>query len=106
MGIGIQLHDYVSPLPSVIRFATQSSTTTRNDGMTEAPRPDSVQLAREYARMNIHLQPPTFSGFTEYPADTTNGQRGNGGHGGMHLNFSLERGGLKIVVVSRTFLIC
>ena len=41
--------------------------------------------------MNIHIQPPTFSGFTEYPSDTTNGQRGNGGRGGMHLNSSLER---------------
>ena len=42
MGIGIQLNDYVSPLPSVIRFATLSSTTTRNDGMT-GTRPDSMQ---------------------------------------------------------------
>ena len=69
-------------------------------------RRDSVKVAQEYAQMNIQIQPPTFAGFSENLSDTTNGQSGNDGRGGMHSHYSLERGGLKIVIVTRTFLIC
>lgn len=105
MCIGAQQNNCAPLLPSVMRSVTRPSTTTRNDAMT-GTRPDSVQLARGYAQMNFQIQQPTFAGFSEYLSDTTNGQRGNVGRGSMHSNSSLETGGLKIVVVSRAFLIC
>ena len=50
-----------------------------------------------------HIGPSSFLGFLEYPPD---GHPGNVGLGGMHPTSSLASGGFKIVIVSRTFLIC
>ena len=103
IGIGIQQNNH-SPLPSsTIHWPS------RNDGMTRTPL-DSVQLARGNAQMNRlqlnYLRSPSFVGFSKYPSEAPDGQCGNAGHGGMHSSSSLERGGFKIAIVSRTLLIC
>ena len=103
IGIGIQQNNH-TPLPSsTIHWPS------RNDGMTRTHL-DSVQVARGYAQMDrlqlSYLRSPSFVGFFEYLSEAPDGQRGDVGRGGMHSSSSLERGGFKIAIVSRTLLIC
>jgi hypothetical protein len=108
MGIGIQQNNQ-APLPSSAIRGVARPSPTLNDGMTGTRR-DSVQLAREYARMSplqlSYIQPPSFVGFSEYPSEGTNSQLGNVGRGGMCSNSSLANGGFKIAIVFTTSLIC
>jgi hypothetical protein len=88
--LGFSQNNYPLSSPSTTSSVPWRPSPTQNDERAAA-LPNSMELAREYGKLDNYIMPPPFAASSVYPSAA--GQNGaSAGRGGMYSNSSLTRG--------------